>query len=105
MGAIVSINTKNLVTLSGVYDAVAQVYLNSETVAGVLLTAARATVANSAFTLANVASNGEYQGYLPVAVTALLTQGAKYIVEVTVNPGPDQTVIDLDLPANYYRGG
>ena len=88
MSAVIYINEDRKAVITGLSyetDAGATVYLNAATITYTLKTAAGVAVAGGTGTLDKVASiDGKYTGIIESTVTALLTHGGKYLLQVPI---------------------
>jgi hypothetical protein len=81
---MISIGSDTLVSLNGLIDNLSNTYQNAATANAVLMDTGQTTTLYS-FTLAYVPlSNGNYQGTIPVAQTALLYNNGQYLIIITV---------------------
>ena len=105
MANVLYINEDFKVTLTGLSyttDAGVVTYLNAATVSYALKNAAGTTVTGGTGTLSYIAaSNGNYSTTGDKAVTTLLTDGAKYFLEVTIAEGARDGFRRLELRAQY----
>ncbi len=93
------------VALTGLVDAVSGSYLNTATVTFALKEDSGTAVAGGTGTCAYVsASDGNYRGILDSAITATLTAGQQYRVEITFDQSNYEGFRRLEYVAQY-RGG
>ena len=94
------ISVDHNMTLTGMN--IAGTYLNTATATYVLKDADGSTVSGGTGTLSYVsASNGNYLGVIESTVTALLTENARYWIEITFSQGSYQDFRRLPVRALY----
>lgn len=98
---MLAISSDNIVTVSGLFDVVTSSFLNDATVAGAILNSAGSTVAT--FSLSYISgTNGNYRGTITAAVSATLTAGTTYTLQVTATSTSGVVLVDRDSHvANY----
>lgn len=87
----ISILSDNLITLSGLFDTISNVYVNTATVHATLYTGSSSITTLSLNYVPG--SNGNYQGILPFAITENLTENSVYSVAVSADWAGNQLYV------------
>jgi len=98
------ISADNLVEWDGMKRASDSSYINDATVTYALLNSALVAVSGGTGSLGYVAaSNGKYQGTIESTVAALLTNGARYFLDVTSTSGTLNDFRRIPCRARYHQ--
>lgn len=98
------IGSDNLVQIVGLYNVLTGAYVNTATIVGQLYDSADTAVDDPITFTADGAGTGNYNGTLPATVTAELTEGAYYYLEITITSGDNQLIVRYNRKASYKGG-